>query len=261
MALRKNELLELYPEEYLVEEDNDAKSYAQFQLIHNLCNALERYYRVPNWLVTGNVELHHPAISDLPYKITADLVVFKDIEISAEERAVLDGWDIDKKHPAPPIVFESCCPSNWPHENDIEDEQRKIEIYGQIGVREYFSYDPHPTAIRRNKAERRLLGWRYDPNNPAVPQPILPDEQGRLWSEVLESWLVADGSYLRLYDQEDHLRLTGSEAEGIAREMEQIERMALESALEEEQAAREAAERRLVELELLLRKLQGKEDS
>jgi hypothetical protein len=41
---------------------------------------------------------------------------------------------------------------------------------------------------------------------------IVPDEQGRLWSVHLDSWLVPDGPYLRLSDRYGNMRLTGEEA-------------------------------------------------
>ena len=42
---------------------------------------------------------------------------------------------------------------------------------------------------------------------------MLPGPDGRLWSVQLDSWLVPDREYLRLYDRQGHLRLTQAEAE------------------------------------------------
>jgi Uma2 family endonuclease len=250
MALRKSEFFDIYPEEYLVEEDEDemGESNSQFQLSNYLFEVLKWYYQDQNWLVTGNLELHHPAINNSQRKIVPDVMVFKDIDLSEEVQAVLTSWEIDKEHPAPPVVFEISSASTW--RNDVkEGEHRKQSIYGRIGVQEYFAYDPHPNPVWNNTDGRRLLGWRYALGS-SVPQPISPGEQGRLWSEVLESWLGADGSHLRLYDWEGQQRLTGSEAgqlERLAREAEQAtheatleaERAAHEAALEVERAARE----------------------
>jgi Uma2 family endonuclease len=301
MALRKSEFFAIYPEEYLVEEDEDemGESNSQFQLSNYLVEILKWYYQNQNWLVTGNLELHHPAIRNSQRKIVPDVLVFKDIDLSEEEQVNLTSWEIDEEHPVPPVVFEISSASTW--RNDVQvGEHRKQSIYGRIGVREYFAYDPHPNPVWNNTDGRRLLGWRYASNSP-VPQPISPNEQGRLWSEVLESWLGADGSHLRLYDRESQQRLTGKEAGRLALEAEQAaheaaleteraaheaaleaeranreaERAAHEAALEAERAvheaaleterahreaeqtAREVAERRLIELELQLRKLQG----
>ena len=224
MALRREDLLERYPEEYLLEEDEMGESNSQYQLAIYLVDVLKWYYQEQNWLVTGNLELHHPAIQNSKHKIIPDVVVFKDIELTEEVQADLTSWKINQRHPAPPVIFEISSASTWG--NDIEEgEKRKPEIYGRIGVQEYFAYDPNPTPVWQNQEGRRLLGWRYVWNNP-TPQPLLSDERGRLWSEVLESWLVPDGAYLRLYDREGQLRLTGREAERAGREAERVGREA-----------------------------------
>lgn len=61
----------------------------------------------------------------------------------------------------------------------------------------------------------RLRGWRLT-EGALVEQ--APDEQGRLWSSELESYLVADGALLRLTDRDGQLRLTEGEAERAAKE-------------------------------------------
>ena len=82
-------------------------------------------------------------------------------------------------------------------------------IYGRIGIKEYFAYDPHEPLVWEGTNDRRLLGWRYQNG---MPVEIQSDEQGRLWSEELDSWLKAEGINLRLYDRENNLRLTENEA-------------------------------------------------
>ncbi len=62
-------------------------------------------------------------------------------------------------------------------------------------------------------------------------------KEGWLWSEQLDSWLVPDGSYLRLYDREGQIRLTGEEAQTILAEI------AAERAAEANERAAEADER------------------
>ena len=39
------------------------------------------------------------------------------------------------------------------------------------------------------------------------------NKQGWLWSQQLNSWLVPDSGYVRLYDRHHQLRLTGEEAQ------------------------------------------------
>ena len=42
---------------------------------------------------------------------------------------------------------------------------------------------------------------------------MVANPAGWLWSEHLESWLVPDQAFLRLYDRHHQLRLTGEEAQ------------------------------------------------
>ncbi len=84
------------------------------------------------------------------------------------------------------------------------------------------------------------MGWRYEANRIIE---LEPDERGWLWSEELESWLVADGSFLRLYDRDGQKRLTEGEA--------------LETARQTAENRAEALERQVAELERQLRELRG----
>jgi len=240
MDLMETEL-ELYPEEYLLEEDEMGESNAQFRLIKYLVEVLEWYYRLKDWLIAGNLELHHPAIQNTQAKITPDVIVFKGILITEEERQSLSSWDISSEALAPPVVFEISSRATW--RNDIwAGSQRKPAIYGRIGVKEYFTYDPHQPRIWKGLEARRLLGWRYENSEPVE---LEADEQGRLWSEELESWLVADGSFLRLYDRDGNLRLREGEAREQARRL--IEQRA--------QSQQEAFEQRILELEREMQQL------
>ncbi len=52
-----------------------------------------------------------------------------------------------------------------------------------------------------------------------------------MWSEQLESWLVPDGAFLRLYDKSGQMRLTGVEAEARRANNEMRRVQALEDKL------------------------------
>ena len=91
-----------------------------------------------------------------------------------------------------------------------------------MGVQEYFAYDPNqPPLLRRNA--RRLYGWQLDASTGLMHR-MLPGPGGRLWSAQLDSWLVPDGEYLRLYDHSGQIRLTGQEAQ--AKRAEAAEKLA-----------------------------------
>ena len=66
-------------------------------------------------------------------------------------------------------------------------------------------------ALQRATA-RRLRGWRLDTRRGEMVE-IIPNAAGWIWSDQLESWLVPDQTFLRLYDRDHQLRLTGEEAQ------------------------------------------------
>jgi hypothetical protein len=110
------------------------------------------------------------------------------------------------------VVLEIASPETW-----SKDLTEKRDLYAQMGVQEYFVYDPNEPPCWQDKP--RLRGWRLAPDT-ATPQESVPDEQGRLWSVHLDSWLVPDGQYLRLYDRYGNMRLTGEEAQARAKQAE-----------------------------------------
>ena len=142
------------------------------------------------------------------YPLAPDIAVIKGVE-----RWPVTSWRVGKTGPAPQVVFKVASVETW--KKDLED---KPTLYAQMGVKEYFAYDPNERPLKR-KTARRLWGWQLDKNTSEMHEmPVYPD--GRLWSQHLESFLVPDGDYLRLYDSMGHRRLT--EAEAKARRAEAL---------------------------------------
>jgi hypothetical protein len=119
----------------------------------------------------------------------------------------------------------------------------KPVIYGQIGVQEYYAYDPYepPLPLSRRKG-RRLFGWQRDARTGLLRQ-LSSQPDGSLWSPHLNSWLRSDGRYLRLYDRSGSQRLTKTEAETERAEREararQAEAERAEAAIQQLQAEAE----------------------
>jgi Uma2 family endonuclease len=246
MTMSKTKIPEIYSEEYLIEEDEMSENGVQYQLVSYLVQVLLWYYHQANWYVIGNLMLIHPAIENSRHSITPDLSVFKGIEISQQRRKNMPSWRIDKNHPAPPVVFEISSDATWKYDIGM-GEQQKPKIYGRIGVKEYYAYDPFQERVWQDE-KRKLLGWRYDEKGELIE--IMPDERGWLWSDQLDSWLGADGEYLRVYERGGAKRLTAAEAGDEAR-------LVAESETRKEAQARRAAEARIAELEELLRHQKG----
>lgn len=207
-----------WPEEYVVREDEMGENELQYRLVKYLVEVLDWYYRSTSYLINANLNHYHPAIRNSQHLVVPDLAILKNHSLDRANRVPLQSWPIDPPERNPPeLVFEISSSSTWPHDIGPAQED-KPALYGRIGVREYFAYDPNPTPVWRGAGAggRRLLGWRYHPSAPGAgptsPEPISPAEGGRLWSEELASWLAPEGAFLRLYDFEGRLRLTGEEA-------------------------------------------------
>ena len=128
-------------------------------------------------------------------------------------------WRIGKSGPAPQVVFEIASQETW--HKDLEEKPGK---YASMGVQEYFAFDPHdfPLSASRN---RRLFGWRLDENSQTMRE-MPPGPDGSLWSQRLQSWLIPDGTILRLYDDMRQMRLTFAETEAQQRQVEAQQRQA-----------------------------------
>lgn len=157
----------------------------------------------------------------------------------------------------PDLIIELLSPSTR-----ARDLGEKKELYEQtFRTPEYFVWDPFDP---RQFEGWRLVGGHYEP--------IEPDERGWRWSEVLELWLGPwEGEYdreytvwLRFYDAERRLVLTGEEAARAETEAErqraEAERQRAEAAEQRAKAERqraEAAEAELARLRARLAELRG----
>jgi len=148
-------------------------------------------------------------------------------------------WEEGK---GPEVVIELLSRSN-----QNKDRTTSYEIYQQwLQVPEYFWFDPlNPSEWRGF----RLRGGQYEA--------IVPDEQGRLWSEELKVWLGVHDRWLRLYDREGNFILTGDEEAAQAQAELAQERVAREAA----EAHAVQTERRAAELEAELARLKAKLES
>ncbi|MBV9020020.1 MAG: Uma2 family endonuclease [Ktedonobacteraceae bacterium] len=130
-----------------------------------------------------------------------DIAVIKGVDFRR-----VRSWRVGQTGPAPQVVLEIASQETW--HKDLSEKPSK---YAVMGVEEYFAYDPNEPPLRRGG--RRLFGWQMDGASRIMRQlPLEPD--GRLWSQHLESYLVPDHAYLRLYDHTGQLRLTGAQRAG-----------------------------------------------
>ena len=171
--------------------------------------ALVRYLvDVLTWLFQGqlcaiyeNLNFYQTA-NTYEYPLAPDVAVIKGVAYQLLTRS----WRVGKSGPAPQVVFEIASEETW--KKDLAEKPAK---YARMGVQEYFAYDPHEFPLPPSN-NRRLFGWRLDQDRQTMKEMSI-GPNGSLWSPSLESWLVPDGTMLRLYDRNGQMGLTYGEAE------------------------------------------------
>ena len=195
----------------------------------------------------------HPRVSIAPD-------VFVVFGVEKRERPNYKLWEEGQ---APAFVLEVASPSTW-----RDDIGRKRSVYAQLGVREYWQYDPAGEHL-----PARLQGERLTPSG-YVRQPVATAMDGTLTlrSETLGLELrVAPGREMRFRDPTtgENLRSHHEEAEGrmeaaaarVAAETRVATAETRVAAAETRATTAEtratAAEARVAELEALLRHRSG----
>ena len=198
--------LAYYYDTHPTEEDLMGETAVHAALIRYLMEVLSWLFDQQGCALHENLNFYHtPYWKELP--VAPDIAVVKGVDFDW-----VRSWRVGKTGPAPHVVLEIASQETW-----SKDLAEKPSKYAKMGVEEYFAYDPNERPLLRGG--RRLFGWRLDRVSRSMhPLPLEPD--GRLWSRHLESYLVSDRAYLRLYDRVGQLRLTRAEAEAEARRAE-----------------------------------------
>ncbi len=164
-------------------------------IVQHFCATRDDYY------VGGNMFLYY-------FEDGAPLPLFRGPEFfyvsGVNRHSKRDTWCVFKEGKAPHVIVELLSRSM-----KRRDRTTKKEVYEHLEVDEYVLFDP---------VNRTLQGWRLDPRKRYVP--IVPDERGWLWCEMLGLWFGAwEGEFQRvkdawprLFDKEGRLVLTRAEA-------------------------------------------------
>ena len=144
-----------------------------------------------------------------------------------------------------------------------KDQGPKRETYRQLGVREYWQFDPTGDYLRPPLQGLELIGGRYE----RLPAEKLADGTLRLESRVLGLEVRQEAEGLRFYDPATGSYLLSSEEveeelqlEAAARSQAEAARSRAEARLHDEATARRQAEARIAELEAMLRE-RGENDT
>ena len=167
-------------------------------LIHYLIEVLTWLFDRRRCAIYGNLNFYQTN-DPKEYPLAPDIAVIKGIAHRS-----IRSWRVGKSGPAPQVVFEIASEETW--KKDLLEKPGK---YAGMGVREYFAYDPNEPLLSR-KTNRRLFGWQLDQSGRSMRE-MQPRSNGSLWSPSLESWLVPDGTMLRLHDRTGHIQLTHAE--------------------------------------------------
>ena len=243
MAKDVRNKVERYYDSHQTVEDLMGESSLHAELIHYLVEVLRWLFHEQTCAIYENLNVY---CTEEPkeYPVAPDIAVIKG---AAYEH--LRSWTIDENGPAPHVVFEIASQETW--RNDLREKPYK---YARMGIQEYYLYDPE-TPPNFKRIGKRLLGWWLD--KAVGPQELQVDTLGRLWSSHLNSFLVPDGDYLRLYDRYSQLRLTGMEAETAAR-VAATQQAELEARRAEAETAAKIAAMRRAEAEAEARRAEAR---
>ena len=199
MEERINDEVIYYYDLHPTEEDLMGETSDHSMLVRYLMEVLTYFFEGQTCAVYENLNFYQTDY----YKeepLAPDIAVIKGVVLGP-----LTSWRVQTTGPAPHVVLEILSAETW--KKDLEE---KPDIYARLGVQEYFAYDPNPSPLAPATG-KRLFGWRRDALSGGMT-PLLPNEDGSLWSEELDSFLVPNERLLRLADRHRQLRLTQAEA-------------------------------------------------
>ena len=155
-----------------------------------------------------------------------------------------DNYKIWEEGEVPSVVFEMTSKGTR-----SKDEVFKKTLYAQLGVQEYWLFDP-----KNEWLEPALQGYRLrsDPEEPYY-EPI-----GDGICEPLQLRLVHEGQLIGFYRQDNDERLLIPSELAIALKQEALARQQAEKQAEEERQRAEIAERAQLETQQKLERLQAK---
>ncbi len=169
-----------------------------------------------------------------------DISVIDGLEAKANKD--LATYYIGPNNPPPRLVFEIASDGTWQ-----TDLHKKPYIYAEMGIQEYFTYDPNLVWTGLWRKQGQLLGWRL--NSATGKAQEIPLEAKGVWSKGLQSWLRLDANKnLQLYDAKSKLRLTEAEYERAGREQAQTQLKAERQRAEIERQQLEKLKARLREM-------------
>ncbi|HEX2223937.1 MAG TPA: Uma2 family endonuclease [Thermoanaerobaculia bacterium] len=183
----------------------------------------EHFLDVPDVYVSGNLLLYYVE-GDPRRSISPDVLVAKGV---ADAKTCRDVYKVWEEGQAPCWVLEVTSKSTR-----TEDLRKKMDLYRDLGVEEYFLFDPREEYLHPS-----LQGFRLARSRGSEYRPLPLDVDGSLVSPVLGVRLLREGQKLRLLHAGTGAAYLRTEEKSLAR------RQAEERASREAEARRQAEER------------------
>ena len=225
------------------EEDGEPLAETDFQaipLIYAVSALRAHYADRKDIYVGGNMLLYYRM--NLPqFSVAPDVFMVDGAQGNHKRRS----WFTWREGAAPAFVMEIASDSTWRH-----DGAGKRAIYAEIGVTEYWRFDPTGECFSPALVGERLVEDAYQPIE------VAQDADGTLrgHSDVLGLDIcVSPDLELRLHDPEREEWLLNYDEEQAARQAAELQAQAAELQAQTERDARQAAEERIRQLEALLR--------
>lgn len=169
--------------------------------------------------VSGNLFIYYK--KGVPSAVVAP-DVFVVFGVTKKKRLSYKVWEEGNK--VPNFVLE--ITSATTQENDEEEKPRK---YSQLGIQEYFQYDPIGDYLSQQLKGSRLIDGNYQ----SIKGNVLPDGTSSIYSEVLGLDLRLVGGELRFYDPHTGEKLLShKETEQARQQAEQARTNAIPKLLE-----------------------------
>ena len=213
------------------DEEDDMPLAPNYTLLADyLKNVFAYMYRVEKWFIASELAIYGPNRRVNP--LAPDVAVF--VGVPQQENYAFTSWYIGEGgNPPPRVVFEFASAKTW------EEDFNKLPHYAAWGVAEVYIYELGNPRVWPRRMPEQLHGYHNEDGAMVEQQ---PDADRRIWSAALDSWLVPDGTKVRLTDKDGNRRLTDVEVRQQAEAEAQAERKGRLAEAKARRAAQKARE-------------------
>jgi len=171
----------------------------QFWSATNFASMLHIYAQTHHlpWYVAGLLPIRYRRPGERRRRQVAP-----DVMVAFVPQRPRDSYDLQQEGVFPAFVLEVLSQSSVARGTD-----RKRRLYEALGAQEYVLFAPEARLL-----SPPLQGYRRGESGRF--EPLRPDVGGRLWSEALGLWLMAEGGALRAVQADGQLLLTHEERGG-----------------------------------------------